>query len=198
MIYIIVVAVLGIIIMTYYRFQKSKHDVIEKDALQLAWENKDYDAYIDLINEKIEKTGKKKDKNVLATLKMQVYVMQKDWDRMNALKKQVKTKDLPKKIQVTFLTQYIIGLCLSGEPQKALKWMEIEEVLFHEAEANGTYTLYINTLKALKAFYREDYGQSKQLFTDLDAKNINDNFYAPLFRRYLKKIEAAATPQITE
>ena len=137
----------------------------------------------------------KKEKNVLATLKMQVYILQKDWEKMDALKKQVKTKELHKKIRVTFLSQYIIGLCLSDRPQAALKWMEIEENILKEAENNGTYKLYINTLKGLKAFYTKDYAEAKAIFLELKRKNIPGDLYAPLFKDYLNRIKEIETAQ---
>lgn len=189
MIYLIVVAIIGITIFCFTQYRKGQHQIIEEDALQLAWKKKDYNAYLSIINEKIETSRNKKEKNVLATLKMQVYVLQKDWAKMDALKKQVKTKELPKKIRVTFLTQYIIGLFLSDRPQAALKWLEIEEVLFKEAENNGTYKLYIDTLKGLKAFYAEDYAEAKAIFLELRRKDIPGDFYTPLFKDYLNRIK---------
>ena len=196
MIYLIIVAAVGVAIFCFTQYRKGQHQKIEEDALQLAWKKKDYDAYIAIVNEKIESSRNKKEKNVLATLKMQVYILQKDWEKMDALKKQVKTKELPKKIRVTFLSQYIIGLCLSDRPQAALKWMEIEESILKEAENNGTYKLYINTLKGLKAFYTEDYAEAKAIFLELRRKNIPGDLYTPLFKDYLnriKEIESAQT-----
>lgn len=194
MIYLVIVAVIGVILFVATQYRRSKNQGIEKDALALAWEKKDYDAYLALLKEKIDRNKNKKEKNILATLQMQVFILQKDWAKMDQLKKNVKTKELPKKIRVTFLTQYIIGLCLSNRPQAALKWMEIEEPLFIEAEANGTYKLYINTLKALKAFYTKDYEESKELFTELKEKNIPGDLYHPLFCDYLNRIETQNLP----
>ena len=142
-----------------------------------------------ILNEKIDKSKNKKEKNVLATLKMQVYVLQRDWAKMDALKKQVKMAQLPKKIRVTFLSQYIIGLCLADRPGEALKWMEIEQVLLKEAENNGTYKLYINTLKGLKAFYRNDLDEARAIFLELRRKNIPGDLYTPLYKDYLKRID---------
>lgn len=191
MIYLIVVAVIGVLIFCFTQYRKGQHQQIEEDALQLAWKKKDYNAYLAIVNEKIESSRNKKEKNVLATLKMQVYILQKDWEKMDALKKQVKAKELPKKIRVTFLSQYIIGLCLSDRPQAALQWMEAEKNLLKEAENNGTYKLYINTLKGLKAFYHRDYAKAKEIFTEMARKKVPGDLYAPLFKDYLKRIEAA-------
>ncbi|MBQ2764898.1 MAG: hypothetical protein IJF43_07680 [Firmicutes bacterium] len=189
MIYLIIVAIIGVFIFVFTQNQKRKHTEVEKDALQLAWEKKDYDAYLAILNEKIDKSKNKKEKNVLATLKMQVYVLQKDWAKMDALKKQVKMTQLPKKIRVSFLSQYIIGLCLADRPGEALKWMEIEQVLLREAENNGTYKLYINTLKGLKAFYRNDLDEARAIFLELRRKNIPGDLYTPLYKDYLKRID---------
>ncbi|MBQ6810565.1 MAG: hypothetical protein IJO94_04075 [Firmicutes bacterium] len=189
MIYLIIVAIIGVFIFVFTQNQKRKHTEVEKDALQLAWEKKDYDAYLAILNEKIDKSKNKKEKNVLATLKMQVYVLQRDWAKMDALKKQVKMAQLPKKIRVTFLSQYIIGLCLADRPGEALKWMEIEQVLLKEAENNGTYKLYINTLKGLKAFYRNDLDEARAIFLELRRKNIPGDLYTPLYKDYLKRID---------
>lgn len=189
MIYLVIVAVLGVLLFVFTQHQKQKHTEIEKDALQLAWEHKDYDSYLAIINEKIKKSHNKKEKNVLATLKMQVYVLQKDWAKMDALKKQVKMSQIPKKIRVTFLSQYIIGLCLADRPREALKWMEIEQVLLKEAENNGTYKLYINTLKGLKAFYQNDLDEARAIFLELRRKNIPGDLYTPLYKDYLKRID---------
>lgn len=189
MIYIIVAAVIGASILVFGRIRKKKHQSVEKDALQLAWERKDYNAYIGLLNEKIQKTGNKKEKNILATLKMQAYISQKQWKQMDALKKQIKTKELPKKIHITFITQYIIGLCLSDRPESALKWMEIEEPILKEAENNGTYKMYIGTLKGLKSFHTGHLEESKETFTKLKNMKIAGDFYPPLFENYLKRIE---------
>ena len=189
MIYLIIVAIIGVFIFVFTQNQKRKHTEVEKDALQLAWEKKDYDAYLAILNEKIDKSKNKKEKNVLATLKMQVYVLQRDWAKMDALKKQVKMAQLPKKIRVTFLSQYIIGLCLADRPGEALKWMEIEQVLLKEAENNGTYKLYINTLKGLKAFYQNDLDEARAIFLELRRKNIPGDLYTPLYKDYLKRID---------
>ncbi|MBQ4091834.1 MAG: hypothetical protein IJC82_00770 [Firmicutes bacterium] len=189
MIYLIIVAIIGVFIFVFTQNQKRKHTEVEKDALQLAWEKKDYDAYLAILNEKIDKSKNKKEKNVLATLKMQVYVLQRDWAKMDALKKQVKMAQLPKKIRVTFLSQYIIGLCLADRPGEALKWMEIEQVLLREAENNGTYKLYINTLKGLKAFYRNDLDEARAIFLEMRRKNIPGDLYTPLYKDYLKRID---------
>ena len=189
MIYLIIVAIIGVFIFVFTQNQKRKHTEVEKDALQLAWEKKDYDAYLAILNEKIDKSKNKKEKNVLATLKLQVYVLQKDWAKMDALKKQVKMTQLPKKIRVSFLSQYIIGLCLADRPGEALKWMEIEQVLLREAENNGTYKLYINTLKGLKAFYRNDLDEARAIFLELRRKNIPGDLYTPLYKDYLKRID---------
>lgn len=195
MIYIVIVAVIGILIFCFTQYQKGKHTEIEKDALHLAWEKKDYNAYLAIINEKIETSHNKKEKNVLATLKMQVYLLQKDWTKMDALKKQVKTVQLPKKIRITFISQYIIGLCLADRPREALKWMEIEQELLKEADANGTYKLYINTLKGLKAFYENDLPEARAIFLEMSHKNIPGDLYAPLYKDYLKRINDAEKAQ---
>lgn len=195
MIYIVIVAVIGILIFCFTQYQKGKHTEIEKDALHLAWEKKDYNAYLAIINEKIETSHNKKEKNVLATLKMQVYLLQKDWTKMDALKKQVKTVQLPKKIRITFISQYIIGLCLADRPREALKWMEIEQELLKEADANGTYKLYINTLKGLKAFYENDLPEARAIFLKMSRKNIPGDLYAPLYKDYLKRINDAEKAQ---
>lgn len=189
--YVIVAAILGAGILVFTQFRKTKHSNIEKDALQLAWERKDYDAYIGLLNEKIATSHNNKEKNVLATLKMQAYINLKQWQKMDALKKQVITKELPKKIRLTFVTQYIIGLCLSDRPEAALKWMEIEETLIKEGEENGTYKMYIGIIKALKAFYTGNINESKELFTKLKNMNISGDFYPPLFTDYLERIKKA-------
>lgn len=195
MIYIVIVAVIGILIFCFTQYQKGKHTEIEKDALHLAWEKKDYNAYLAIINEKIETSHNKKEKNVLATLKMQVYLLQKDWTKMDALKKQVKTVQLPKKIRITFISQYIIGLCLADRPREALKWMEIEQELLKEADANGTYKLYINTLKGLKTFYENDLPEARAIFLEMSRKNIPGDLYAPLYKDYLKRINDAEKAQ---
>lgn len=189
MIYLIIVAIIGVALFCFTQYQKGKHTEVEKDALQLAWENKDYDAYLAIINEKINTSKNKKEKNVLATLKMQVYILQKDWAKMDALKKQVNMKMLTKKIQVTFISQYIIGLCLADRPREALKWMENYEVLLREARNNGTYKLYINTLDGLKAFYQNDLDEAKAIFLEMKRKNIPGDLYAPLYKDYLNRIE---------
>jgi DNA-directed RNA polymerase beta subunit len=198
MIYILIAAVIGAFILIYTQFRKKKYQSVEKDALQLAWEKKDYEAYLGILNEKIEKTSNKKEKNFLATLKMQAYIAQKQWHQMDSLKKQVKTKNLPKKIHLTFVTQYMIGLCLSDRPEAALKWMEIEEPILKEAESNGTYKMYIGTLKALKLFYTGHLQESKEQFTELKAMKITGDFYPPLFNDYLKRIEKEQKKQMTE
>lgn len=195
MIYLVIVAVIGILIFCFTQHQKGKHTEIEKNALHLAWEKKDYDAYLAIINEKIETSRNKKEKNVLATLKMQVYILQKDWTKMDALKKQVKTVQLPKKIRVTFISQYIIGLCLANRPKEALRWMEIEQELLKEAEANGTYKLYINTLKGLKAFYENNLPEARATFSEMHRKNIPGDLYDPLYKDYLKRIDNAEKAQ---
>lgn len=190
MIYLIIVAVIGVLIFCFTQYQKGKHTEIEKDALHLAWEKKDYDTYLAIINEKIDTSKNKKEKNVLATLKMQVYILQKDWGKMDALKKQVKTVQLPKKIRTTFISQYIIGLCLADRPREALRWMEIEQELLKEADANGTYKLYINTLKGLRAFYENDLAEARAVFLEMSRKNIPGDLYAPLYKDYLQRIES--------
>lgn len=189
MIYIIIAAIIGAGILVFTQFRKKKHQSVEKDALQLAWERKDYNAYTGILNEKIEKTSNKKEKNILATLKMQAYIMEKQWQQMDTLKKQVKTKELPKKIHLTFITQYIIGLCLSDRPEAALKWMEIEEPILKEAQNNGTYKMYIGTLQGIKAFHTGHFEESKEQFTKLKNMKIAGDFYPPLFNDYLKRIE---------
>ncbi len=191
MIYLIIVAILGTALFCFTQYQKGKHTAVEKDALQLAWEHKDYDAYLAIINEKIKTSKNKKEKNVLATLKMQVYILQKDWAKMDALKKQVNMKMLTKKFQVTFVSQYIIGLCLADRPKEALAWMKHYDLLLKEARNNGTYKLYINTVDGLKAFYENDLDTAKTIFTEMKAKNIPGDLYAPLFKDYLKRIEEA-------
>lgn len=189
MIYIIIAAVIGAGILIFGQFRKKKYQEVEKDALQLAWERKDYHAYLGLLNEKIEKTSNKKEKNILATLKMQAYISQNQWPQMDALKKQVKTKELPKKIHLTFITQYIIGLCLSDRPEAALKWLEIEEPILKEAENSGTHKMYIGTLKGLKLFYTGHFKESEEQFTKLKNMKIAGDFYPPIFQDYLKRIE---------
>lgn len=189
MIYIIVAAIIGAGILVFGQFRKRKFQEVEKDALQLAWERKDYHAYLGLLNEKIEKTGNQKEKNILATLKMQAYISQKQWQQMDALKKQVKTKELPKKFHLTFITQYIIGLCLSNRSEAALKWLEIEEPILKEAENSGAYKMYISTLKGLKLFYTGHLQESKEQFTTLKNIKIAGDFYPPIFQDYLKRIE---------
>ena len=86
MIYLIIVAVIGVAIFCFTQYRKGQHQKIEEDALQLAWKKKDYDAYIAIVNEKIESSRNKKEKNVLATLKMQVYILQKDWEKMDNIR----------------------------------------------------------------------------------------------------------------
>ena len=189
--YIIAAIVLAGVIVIFSQFQRKKRLNVEKDALQLAWEKKDYDTYIAIINEKIAKSKQKSEKNVLATLKLQAYINQKQWQQMDALKKQIKTKELPKKIHLTFITQYIIGLCLSERPEAALKWMEIEEPIIKEAEANGTYKMYLTTLKALKSFYSGNFKESREYFTRLKNMKIGGDFYPPFFADYLARIENA-------
>lgn len=189
MIYIVAAAVIGAAILAFGQFRKRKYQEVEKDALQLAWERKDYAAYLGLLNEKIQKTSNQKEKNVLATLKMQAYICQDQWQQMDALKKQVKTKELPKKIHLTFITQYIIGLCLSGRPEAALKWLEIEEPILKEAENSGAYKMYTGTLKGLKLFYTGRLRESKEQFTTLKNMNVAGDFYPPIFQDYLKRIE---------
>ncbi|MBR5329693.1 MAG: hypothetical protein IKV45_05750 [Firmicutes bacterium] len=199
MIYLVIVAVIGVLLFVFTQTQKRKHTEVEKDALHLAWEKKDYDAYLAIINEKIKTSKNKKEKNVLATLKMQVYVLQKDWAKMDALKAQVKMAMLPKKIRVTFLSQYIIGLCLADRPREALKWMEVDAQLLKEAENNGTYKLYIDTLKGLKAFYQNDLDEAKAIFLELRRKNIPGDLYNPLYKDYLERIRTMQSPaEITE
>lgn len=195
MIYLVIVAILGVILFVFTQSQKRKHTEVEKDALQLAWEHKDYESYLAIINEKINKSKNKKEKNVLATLKMQVYVLQKDWGKMDALKAQVKMAMLPKKIRVTFLSQYIIGLCLADRPREALKWMEVDAPLLKEAEENGTYKLYINTLKGLKAFYQNDLEEARAIFLELRRKNIPGDLYNPLYKDYLERIREMQNPK---
>ena len=198
MIYIVIVAVIGVIIFTLTQRRRGKGQEVEKDALTLAWEKKDYDAYLALIDEKIAKNSNRKEKHILATLKLPVYILEKDWEKMDALKRNVKMTELPKKIRVTFLCQYIIGLCLSDRPAAALKWMEREAPLLTEAEANGTYALYIDSVRGLEAFYRGDYTKSRALFSELKAKNVPGDLYAPLFESYLAKIDEAETKQTKE
>ncbi|HMM05186.1 MAG TPA: hypothetical protein PKD52_00710 [Clostridiales bacterium] len=189
MIYIVMAAIIGAAILAFGHFRKRKYQQVEKDALQLAWERKDYNAYLGLLNEKIEKTSNQKEKNILATLKMQAYISQNQWPQMDALKKQIKTKELPKKIHLTFITQYIIGLCLSDRPEAALKWLEIEEPILKEAENSGAYKMYIGTLKGLKLFYTGHLQESKEQFTKLKNMKIAGDFYPPIFQDYLKRIE---------
>lgn len=191
MIYIVLVAVIGMVLFMVMQRRKQQHQSVEKDALQLAWEKKDYDAYLTLLKEKIDSSKNKKEKNILATLQMDVFILKKDWQKMDALKRNVKSSELPKNIRVTFLAKYIIGLCLSDRPQAALAWMEKEKPILTEAEANGTYSLYTDTLKALKTFYHKQYGESKELFESLAAKEIPGDLYAPLFADYLNRIAEA-------
>ena len=191
MIYLVIVAILGVALFCFTQHQKGKHTEIEKDALQLAWENKDYNSYLAILDEKIRTSHNRKEKNVLATLKMQAYILNKDWTKMDALKKQVNMKMLTKKFQVTFVSQYIIGLCLADRPKEALAWMNHYDILLREARNNGTYKLYINTVDGLKAFYENDLATAKTIFTEMKAKNIPGDLYAPLFKDYLKRIEEA-------
>lgn len=189
MIYLVIVAILGVALFCFTQHQKGKHTEIEKDALQLAWENKDYNSYLAILDEKIRTSHNRKEKNVLATLKMQAYILNKDWTKMDALKKQVNMKMLTKKFQVTFVSQYIIGLCLADRPKEALAWMNHYDILLREARNNGTYKLYINTVDGLKAFYENDLATAKTIFTEMKAKNIPGDLYAPLFKDYIKRIE---------
>ena len=99
---------------------------------------------------------------------------------------------------MTFLCQYIIGLCLSDRPAAALKWMEREAPLLTEAEANGTYALYIDSVRGLEAFYRGDYTKSRALFSELKAKNVPGDLSAPRFESYLAKIAEAETKHTKE
>ena len=189
MIYIVIVALIGVIIFCYTQFRKGKGQKVEKDALTLAWEKKDYPAYLALIDEKIAKTGNRKEKHILATLKLPVYILTEEWAQMDALKSHVKTSELPKKIRVRFICQYIIGLCLSDRPDAALKWIEKEAPLLKEAEANGSYELYINSVRGLESFYRGDLEKSRAIFKDLQSKNIAGALYPNLFKDYLQRIE---------
>ncbi len=189
MIYIVIVALIGVIIFCYTQFRKSKGQKVEKDALTLAWEKKDYPTYLALIDEKIAKTGNRKEKHILATLKLPVYILTEEWAQMDALKRNVKTSELPKNIRVRFICQYIIGLCLSDRPEAALKWIRKEAPLLKEAEANGSYELYINSVRGLEAFYSGDTEKSRAIFEDLQSKNIAGDLYPNLFKDYLKKID---------
>ena len=69
--------------------------------------------------------------------------------------------------------------------------MKHYELLLKEARNNGTYKLYLNTVDGLKAFYENDLETAKAIFTDMKAKNIPGDLYAPLFKDYLKRIEEA-------
>lgn len=191
MIYIAIVAALGAILFCLTQYRKSKNQNVEQDALQLAWKKKDYDAYLALLSEKIDKSRNRKEKNILATLKMEVYILRKEWQKMDALKKNVRLSELPKKIRVTFVCQYIIGTFLSERPQIAFKQMEYNAPLLAEAEANGTYALYINSVKALKAFYTNHLDESRKLFSELKEKNIPGDLYDPMCVDYLNRIEEA-------
>ena len=189
MIYLIIVAVIGAGLFVWTQQRKKKHNKVEKDALTLAWENKDYDAYLKLIDEKLAASKNIKEKNVIATLKMPVFVIRRDTVSMDALKKKVKPGELTKKIRVTFLFQYIIGLFVTGREQLAFRWLDAEKNIISEARANGTYSLYLETVDALDAFYRRKYDEAEELFNKLEARGMTDDMYAPIFAEYLEMIK---------
>ena len=74
----------------------------------------------------------------------------------------------------------------------------MEAPLLTEAEANGTYALYIDSVRGLEAFYRGDYTKSRALFSELKAKNVPGDLYGPLFESYLAKIDEAEAEQAKE
>ncbi len=190
----------ALIVITIYmvvRYFRLKNDDKDKVSLTEAYRKKDYPEYLAIINYKISQTNNVRDKNILATLKIQAYLPQKEWGKIEALYKQIDFKKLPKKIKLTFLCHYITALYLQGKNQKAQNFIQANSDFLAEAKNNSGYILYLESFKAFQAYADKEYDKAKEIFTKLRDAEINNDFYNDIFTQYLNKISNAAEKKET-
>ncbi|MEG1496760.1 MAG: hypothetical protein RR385_05190 [Clostridiales bacterium] len=190
MIIALCVALALVAIYLILRYFSLKRDQNYKIGLAQAYEAKDWDTYLSILNYKISKTNEIKDKNILATLKIQAYLWQQDWDKINALYKQIDMKKLPKKIKLTFLCHYITALFLSDKPNSAKGFITKNKTFLAEGENNTAYQLYLDGFKAFQAYEDGDYPTAKKIFTQLEHDKVGNEFYKGIYKSYLEKIAA--------
>lgn len=185
---LIVAAVLvGVfLLLRYFNLKRDKDD---KNALEKAYLAKDYEKYLRIVNYRIEIAKEAKDKNLLATLKMPIYLEQRDWTKLKALYRQVDTKTLPKATKLTFLCHYITGLYISGESRLANEFVTKNSRFLKEGEGNSRYQIYLDGFKAYNAFYAGDLNGAEQRFTALKENKINNGFYQEVYDTFLEKIK---------
>lgn len=185
------VVILFIAIMAFYlvmRYFRLKRDAKDSVSLADAYRNGDFDTYLAIINKQIESAPSAKDKNILATLKIQAYLQKHDWAKMDALKKQVDMKKLPKDIRLTFLCHYITGLFLSERSDAAESYLKAHQNFLKEGEGNSRYQLYLDGFRAFSAFYQGDYSTAKNRFEALENAPGSNDFYRNIYGDYLRRI----------
>ncbi len=175
------------LVMRYFRLRRDAQD---GNSLADAYRTGDFDKYLSIINRQIEAASSAKDKNILATLKIQAYLHKGDWAKMDALKKQVDMKQLPKDIRLTFLCHYITGLFLSERSSAAEAFLQRNQKLIKEGQGNSRYQLYLDGFNAFSAFYHEQYGEAKTMFEALKEAPGSNDFYRGIYDEYLNKIKA--------
>lgn len=189
------VVIVFIAVMAFYlvmRFFRIKRDAQDGVSLSDAYRAGDFNKYIAIVNRQIESAASAKDKNILATLKMQAYLHQKNWAKMDALWNQVDKKQLPKDIRLTFLCHYITGLFLSERSDAAQSAMKSGQNLLKQGEGNSRYQLYLDGFRAFSDFYQGDLEGAKGKFTALKDAPASNDFYRNIYDDYLKRIESAA------
>lgn len=187
----------ALVIITIYlvlRYFRIKNDSKDKDSLTEAYLKKDYDQYLAILNYKIGRAADVKDKNILATLKIQAYLPQRDWAKAQALYEQVNTKKLPKKIKLTFLCHYITMLYLSGQTDKAQAFVQTNQKFLEEGQGNSGYSLYLDSFQALQAFADQEYGKAQELFRELQDHPQANDFYREIFAEYLAQSQSLQAP----
>lgn len=191
MITAILVALAVIALYMAFRYYRLKNDSQYKMSITEAYEKKDYDTYLAILNYKIAHTADVKDKNILSTLKINAYMCQGDWEKSEALYKQINLKKLPKKIKLTFLCNYITTLYLSDQYEKANAFADVNRAFLKQGEASGLYQMYLQAFAAFRSFGEKDYGQAQELFQSLKNSNIANDFFNQVFEDYLEKAKNA-------
>lgn len=187
----ILVALAVIALYMAFRYYRLKNDSQYKMSITEAYEKKDYDTYLAILNYKIAHTADIKDKNILSTLKINAYMCQGDWEKAQALYKQISLKKLPKKIKLTFLCNYITTLYLSDQYKKANAFVDTNKDFLKAGEESSLYQMYLQTFAAFRAFGEKDYAQAQDLFQDLKNGNISNDFFNGVFEEYLEKAKNA-------
>ena len=185
------VLILFIAIMIFFlvmRYFRLKRDAKDSVGLADAYRSGDFDTYLAIINKQIESAPSAKDKNILATLKIQAYLQKHDWAKMDALKKQVDMKKLPKDIRLTFLCHYITGLFLSERSDAAASFLKSNQNFLKEGEGNSRYQLYLDGFRAFSSFYQGNFDKAKTQFEALKKAPGSNDFYRKVYDDYLHRI----------